>query len=31
MYKNEYLNEGKIFIESLLKMYFPENKIIYIV
>ena len=31
MYKNDYLNEGKIFIESLLKMNFPNNEIIYIV
>ena len=31
MYKNNYLNEGKIFIENLLKLYFPDNKIIYVV
>lgn len=31
MYKNEYLKEGKEYIEYLLKAFFPDNKIIYIV
>ena len=31
MYKNNCLNEGKEYIEYLLKTYFPNNKIVYVV